>query len=125
MLTRVELEYSFRCPTKIVFDRLAFASGLAEWYADDVIVSNNLFTFVWDDDYQEDYRLISRKQNKYVNFVRTDDDEACLDFNLSQDEFSGNVLLNIAIDVEDDDIEDIETHFENSIDKLKRIIGAF
>ena len=46
---KLQLEYIINCSPKVLFNRLSTASGLSEWFADDVRVKGNLFTFVWGD----------------------------------------------------------------------------
>ena len=46
---KIELEYLINCSPKVLFNRLSTASGLAEWFADDVSVNGKKFTFFWED----------------------------------------------------------------------------
>ena len=46
---QIQLEYTVNCSPKVLFNRLSTAAGLTEWFADDVRVKGNLFTFIWGD----------------------------------------------------------------------------
>ncbi len=45
MRMKYDLEYTLNCSPKVLFSRLSTAAGLSEWFADDVTVEGNLFTF--------------------------------------------------------------------------------
>lgn len=120
MLKRVKLEYSFQCPSKIIYDRIASASGLAEWYADDVQVNDDLFKFIWAD-MQECYKLVGKKANQYVNFQHAEHQDQILEFSLDTDAYSGHALLKVVLDSDEEDIEEL---FDCSIANLKTLIGS-
>ena len=42
---KISLEYIFKTSPGILFTRLSTASGLSEWFADDVNIKENLYTF--------------------------------------------------------------------------------
>jgi uncharacterized protein YndB with AHSA1/START domain len=45
---KIQLEYIINCSPKVLFNRLSSASGLAEWFAEDVRVKGKRFTFIWE-----------------------------------------------------------------------------
>ncbi len=48
MRLKFELEYTLNCSPKVLFSRLSTPEGLAEWFAEDVNVEGDIFTFIWD-----------------------------------------------------------------------------
>jgi uncharacterized protein YndB with AHSA1/START domain len=44
---KYELEYTLNCSPKVLFSRLSTPEGLSEWFADDVTVEGDMFTFHW------------------------------------------------------------------------------
>ena len=45
MRLKYELEYTLNCSPKVLFSRLSTPEGLCEWFADDVNVEGDIFTF--------------------------------------------------------------------------------
>ena len=48
MKKKFELEYSLNTSPGVLFSRLSSASGLSEWFAENVDVKGHLFTFYWE-----------------------------------------------------------------------------
>ena len=70
MRLKFELEYSLNCSPKVLFSRLSTPEGLAEWFADQVDVDRDLFTFYWNNS-ESKARLSALKENKLVRFEWT------------------------------------------------------
>lgn len=122
--TKIQLEYIINCSPKILFNRLSTASGLSEWFADNVTVKGKKFTFTWDgaDQYAEKN---SQKDNKLVRFSWLDeDDDSFFEFQINQDELTGDVSLNIIDFAEDGEIEEVQSLWDSQISDLKRILGS-
>ena len=45
---RIDLEYIIKTSPTILFNCLSTPSGLSEWFADDVNIKNDRYTFFWD-----------------------------------------------------------------------------
>lgn len=121
---KYEIEYTFNTSPKVLFSRLGTASGLSEWFADDVTLRNNLYTFSWNGSEQV-AELISKKENDHVRFHWTDeDDDSYFEFSLRQDSITGDMAL-IIVDFADDEEEKIENIelWNTQIKDLKRILG--
>ena len=87
--TKLNLEYTVNCSPKVLFNRLSTAAGLTEWFADDVRVKGNIFTFVWGSSNEEAEKKI-HKENKMVRYEWTDSDldkeESYFEFVITQDD---------------------------------------
>lgn len=121
---RYELEYTFKTSLKVLYSRLATASGLAEWFADDVNVRDNIMTFTWDGSEQQ-AEIIERKDNTCAKYRWLDDDEdVYFEFQIQKDELTGDLALIITdyADDEDEKEDDIEL-WDSQIQELKRILG--
>ena len=62
------LEYAIRSSPRILYSFISEPNGLAQWFADDVIFRDQVYTFVWDDEEQK-AKLISIKENKLIKFA--------------------------------------------------------
>jgi len=67
MRLKFEIEYTLNSPTRVLFDRLSTPEGLAEWFADNVTVEGDIFTFYWDKA-EARARLAYARENKAVKF---------------------------------------------------------
>lgn len=125
MKVKFELEYTLNSSPKVLFSRLSTAEGLAEWFADDVQVRGEDYTFIWDD--IEHYARISTlKDNKQVKFVWLEDgseDERYFEFKLNVDELTGDVALIITDFAEEDEKEDVANLWDTQITELKQVLG--
>ncbi len=120
---KIHLEFTINCSPKVLFNRLSTASGLAEWFADDVTVRGKRFTFTWANTRQEAEMTIY-KENRLVRFTWLENEEDYFEFRILQDELTGDVALIV---------DDISTGGETneSIDlwnmqvaDLKHILGS-
>jgi uncharacterized protein YndB with AHSA1/START domain len=125
MRLKFELEYTLNCSPKVLFSRLSTPEGLSEWFADNVNVDGDLFTFFWDGT-SSDARLSALKDNKLVRFEWVDlenEDENYFEFSINIDELTGDLAL-IIIDFADPDEKESSTDLWNSqIADLKRLLG--
>ncbi len=125
--TKLQLEYMMNCSPKVLFNRLSTASGLTEWFADDVRVKGNLFTFVWGDTDQVAEKK-NHKENKMVRFEWIDEDldkdESYFEFGITQDDLTNDVSL-LVFDFADADEAKQTTELWNSqILKLRQLLGS-
>lgn len=124
MKTKIELEYTINSSPKVLYNRLSNPGGLSEWFADDVNIKGNNFTFFWDGSAQE-AELVGKKDNKYVRFHWVDDetDNTYFEFKINIDDLTGDVALVITDFVEDDEKDDAIDLWDTQISELKRTLG--
>ncbi|MGC9352506.1 MAG: START-like domain-containing protein [Mariniphaga sp.] len=122
-MVKVQLEYVINCSPKVLYNRLSTASGLAEWFADDVRVQGKRYTFIWEGS-EQTAEMTLRKENRLVRFTWIDDDEKYFEFKISQDELTGDVAL-IIIDLsEEDEVDETRELWNTQIADLKHILGS-
>jgi len=122
---QIQLEYTVNCSPKVLFNRLSTASGLTEWFADDVRVKGNLFTFIWGDSSQSAEKKLHR-ENKMVRYewVGDDADETYFEFVINQDDLTNDVSLTIVDFAEEDEIKETSNLWDTQISKLKHLLGS-
>lgn len=124
MKKKFEIEFTLNASPNIIFPRLSTPSGLAEWFADDINIKGNIFTFKWDQNEQQ-AEILSKKENQSVRFKWVDDDKAdtYFEFKIHQDELTSEVAL-VITDFADDNEKDSTIELWNSqISDLKRTLG--
>ncbi len=125
MKTKYELEYTLNCSPKVLFSRLSTAEGLSEWFADQVNVKGDLFSFFWNHS-ESVARLSALKENKLVRFEWVGNggkDSNYFEFRISKEELTGGLALIITDFAESDEKEDSIYLWDTQIQELKRILG--
>lgn len=123
MKNKFELEYSINSSPKILFTRLSTPGGLSEWFADDINIQGNIYTFIWEGTEQQ-AELLNKKDNQLVRFKWLDEDEdSYFEFKIRKDELTGEVALVITDFSEDDEKEDTIELWDTQIAELKHALG--
>lgn len=125
MIVKYELEYTLNCSPKVLFSRLSTPEGLAEWFADNVNVEGDIFTFFWKKS-ESKARLMALKENKFVRFEwidNPDEESNYFEFHINIEEISGSLALIITDFAETDEKDDAVKLWDAQIEKLKRALG--
>ncbi len=119
---KIELEYVINCSPKVLYNRLSTASGLSEWFADDVSVNGKRFAFIWDKS-ERVAELSFKKENLIVRFDWTDD-TTYFEFKITRDELTGDVSLLIVDFCDQDEIKETKSLWNSQITELKHVLGS-
>jgi len=125
MKKKLILEYTINSATKVLFPRLSTPGGLSEWFADNVNIKGNQYSFYWDNTEQK-AEIIQRKENKYIRFRWVDledTEDHWFEFRINTDELTGDTALIVTDFVEDEDKDSITELWNSQIAKLKHVIG--
>ena len=125
-LIKYSIEIPINSSVNVLYKRLSTPSGLAEWFADNVNLKNNVFTFFWDDSDQS-AKILKKKSNKFVQFKWLDDEEkeSFFEFKIQVDEMTSDVYLIITDFAEDEEDQEEQTMlWEQQIQNLKMAIGS-
>lgn len=122
MKNKFELEYSINASPKILYARLSTPGGLAEWFADDINIQGNTYTFIWEGTEQQ-AELVTKKENQLVKFKWVDEDDVYFEFRIRRDELTGEVALIITDFAEDDEKDDAIDLWDTQISELKHALG--
>jgi uncharacterized protein YndB with AHSA1/START domain len=126
MRIKYEPEYTLNCSPKVLFSRLSTPEGLAEWFADDVSVDGDIFTFHWKKS-ESKARITALKENKFVRFEWLDDpDEESnyFEFRINIEEISASLALIIIDFAEPEEKDDAVKLWDTQIEDLKRVLGV-
>ncbi len=119
------MEYTLNCSPKVLFSRLSTPEGLSEWFAENVNVDGDLFTFFWNGS-ESKARLSALKENKLVRFEWLNvenEEENYFEFRINIDELTGDLALIISDFAEPDEKLDAISLWDSQIADLKRILG--
>ena len=124
---KFELEYVFKSSPSILYKLLSTPDGLAGWFADDVNVQNNIYTFDWAGE-EVTARLLSSKSGDFMRWTWLEDDDedenAYFELKVKVDPMTKMSVLLISDFAEEDEIDEAKQLWESQISNLKRIIGA-
>lgn len=122
-----ELEYVLKTSPKVLDKLLSTPDGLSEWFADDVIVKNDVYTFHWDGS-EEHARLISKKAGESIKWQWLHDEEDELEtffeMKYTIDPMTKVVILTVSDFAEKTEKDEIVRLWESQISDLRRVIGA-
>ena len=125
--TKYEMEFPIHVSPSLLYQYISTPSGLSEWYADNVNSRGESFTFIWDDS-EEDAKLLSKKNNEFVKFIWTDDEDEGLDvyfeMRIQVDEITKDVSLMITDYADADEIEEDKMLWTNLVSELKHTLGS-
>lgn len=122
-------EFEINASKKMLYPYLSSASGLSQWFADDVnIDEDKLYTIIWDG--EENFaKMVSHRTNSHVRFEflpkdDDDDDPNYVEFKLDMNELTQAVFIRITDYSDMDDEEELRELWENLIADLKEIVGG-
>ena len=122
MKQKIVLEYPINSSPKVLYSRLSTPGGLSEWFADDVNLKGNTFSFIWEGAEQQ-AEVVQKKENRYIRFRWIDDPEAYFEFRINVDEITKDVALVITDFADEDEVDDSTDLWNTQIAELKHIIG--
>jgi uncharacterized protein YndB with AHSA1/START domain len=124
---KYKLEFLLKTSPRVLEKLITTPDGLSDWFADDVKVQDDIYTFEWDGN-EEQARLLLYKMNSKIRFQWLEDEEEGLEtyFELSYiiDPITNSVILHITDFANPSDKEGNLALWNQAISELKRIIGA-
>lgn len=128
--TRFVVEFPINASPKILFPYLATASGLSQWFCDDVrYVEGQRLNFIWDQ--ENHYAEISgQRLNRAVRFVFLNDlrqsvaDANYLEFTLDSSLVTDEVYLRVTDYSSAHDASEQEEMWEGLVAKLREQVGG-
>ncbi|HYQ57584.1 MAG TPA: START-like domain-containing protein [Draconibacterium sp.] len=120
---KIDLEYIINCSPKVLYNRLSTASGLTEWFADDVRVRGKQYTFIWDGS-EQIAEMTMHKENKLVRFSWIDEDDSYFEFKITRDELTGDVSLLISDFADEDEQDETRGLWDSQVADLKHVLGS-
>jgi hypothetical protein len=123
-------DFEIHASVKMLYPYIDSASGLGEWFADDVRISpEKVFTFVWD---QEEHKatLTSHRTNHFAKFEylpETKEDEkdpSFFELRLEVNELTQTTFLKVTDYSDFDDLEELQDLWEGLVENLRKVVGG-
>ena len=124
-MVKVDIEYVINCSPKILYQLISTPSGLSEWFADDVNIKNDTFTFIWDGS-EEQAKLLGKKKGESIKFHWLDhnDDSTYLEITIKIDELTKDVALLITDFCDEGEEDETRELWTSQLDELSHRIGG-
>jgi uncharacterized protein YndB with AHSA1/START domain len=121
---KFNIEYEIKSSPRILYGFLSEANGLTQWFADDVTVRDQVYTFTWDGE-QQKAKLVGVKENKMVRFKWIEDEPQCFfEMEILQDELTNDVALSITDFAVEETIGERKLIWDNQVEYLISVLGA-
>ncbi|MFM7309284.1 MAG: START-like domain-containing protein [Flavobacteriales bacterium] len=123
---RIELEYILRTSANILFNCMSTPSGLEEWFAPEVNIRGEVFTFKWEGE-ERKANLVSKKKEQMVRFQWIEDDtmlDEYFELKIKIDDMTGELALIVTDFAEQGEEGDQKMLWDEAIEELRRHIGC-
>lgn len=124
---KYQLEIEVKSSTKVLYTMISTPSGLSEWFANDVNIKDDVFTFIWERS-SEDAKLLSKRKGEAIKFQWMEDfedeEKTYFEIAIKVDELTNDVAIVITDFAEEDELDEAKLLWENQIGDLKKVIGS-
>lgn len=124
---KFELEYVLKTSPKVLDKLISTPDGLSEWFADDVVIRDDIYTFEWDKS-EEQARLINKKQGESIKwqwiYDEDDDLETFFEMKYTIDPMTKAVIFTVIDYAEPNEADEIKRLWEKQVLSLRRVLGA-
>lgn len=123
--TKLELEYILRTSDHILYNCISTPSGFEDWFADEVNIRDDVFTFIWEGEVRK-AKLVSSKKNQFTKFHWLDEgkEKTFFELRIKIDEMTSEVALIITDFCDEDEEDEVRMLWDSSVENLKRTIGG-
>ena len=125
-LLKYTIEFPIHSSVNILYNRLSTPSGLSEWFANNVSVENDVYTFFWDRS-EQSAKMLKKKENSFIRFKWEEEEyeDTYFEFLIQIDELTGDVSLMITDYAEDNTEQEEQTAlWQAQFNNLKRALGS-
>ena len=123
-------DYEIHASVKMLYPYIQTASGLAEWFADNVTISpEKVFTFVWDNE-EHKATLAAHRTNHFTKFEflpeskEDEKDPSYFELRLEMNELTQSVFLRVFDYSDFDDMDELQDLWDGLVEKLRKVVGG-
>jgi len=122
---KFHIEYVFdKVTNRSLWNHLTTPLGLSSWFADDVSINNDIYTFTWNKT-QEDAEILAIKPDISIRYrwLEDEDEQVYFEFMIHNIELTGATSLEITDFAEPEEKADVIALWDSQIEVLKRTLG--
>ena len=124
-------DFEVHASIKMLYPYIQTASGLAEWFADDVKINNQskVYTFIWDNE-QHKAKLSAHRTNHFARFEFLSDkgeeekDPSYFELRLEFNELTQSDFLKVFDYSDFDDQKELGALWHGLVDQLRKTVGG-
>jgi uncharacterized protein YndB with AHSA1/START domain len=124
-------DYEIHASIKMLYPYIQSASGLAEWFADDVNINNidKTYIFFWDNE-EHRARQTAHRTNHFARFefVPENDvdekDPSYFELRLEFNELTQSVFLKVSDYSDFDDLNELQDLWNGLVENLRKTVGG-
>ncbi len=124
-------DYEIHASVKMLYPYIQSASGLSEWFADDVKINNEnkTFTFFYDNE-EHVARQTVHRTNHFVKFEflpegeEDEKDPSYFELRLDSNEMTNSVFLKVTDYSDFEDQKELHDLWDSLIDGLRKTVGG-
>lgn len=123
-------DYEIHASIKMLYPYVQTASGLAEWFADDVTISpEKVFTFTWDNE-QHKAIMASHRTNHFARFEylpeskEDEKDPSYFELRLEVNELTQTTFLKVMDYSDFEDMGELQDLWDSLIENLRKVVGG-
>ena len=124
---KFELEFVIKASGELLYEFLITPSGLSEWFAEDVNIRDEVYTFFWDAA-QQQAKVIGLKDEEYIRFRWLDrkDDGTYFEFKIIIDDLTSDLSL-IVTDFAENESEKNSSSllWSSQVGNLMKVLGSY
>ncbi|MCH8331240.1 MAG: hypothetical protein IH946_07645 [Bacteroidetes bacterium] len=119
-----ELEYIIRSSPQILYNFISTPSGLAQWFADNVDLNKEVFSFFWEGT-EERAVILDSEEDRFIRLQWEDGvvDEY-FEFSIRNDDITGDTALMINDFADEKEIESQTLLWNSQVKMLMERIGS-
>lgn len=123
-------DFEIHASVKMLYPYIQSASGLAEWFADDVSISpEKVFTFVWDNESHKaimsSHRINHFTKFEYVPESKDDEkDPSYFEIRIEVNDITQTTFLKVSDYSDFDDMDELHDLWKGLVDNLKTVVGG-
>lgn len=123
-------DYEIHASAKMLYPYISTASGLAEWFADDVNINpEKIYTFEWE---SEEHKAVitSHRTNHFIKFEFLPEDEgdegdrAYFELRIELNELTQSTFLKVTDYSNFDDLDELRDLWDSLVDQLRKVVGG-
>lgn len=123
-------DFEVHASIKMLYPYIQTASGLSEWFADNVNINpEKIFTFVWD---HEEHKAVmtAHRANHFVRFEylpeskEDEKDPSYFELRLEVNELTQTTFIKVVDYSDFDDLEELNDLWDGLIDNLRSVVGG-
>lgn len=122
---KVHIEFMFdKAAINSLWNYISTPSGLSEWFADGVVMNENIYTFIWDN-HPAEAEVAGIVPNSFIRFHWQDDENpnTFFELRLHRTELTGATMLEVTDFAEPGEKDDLIALWETQVKTLSRILG--